>query len=148
LFENDVVLLSSTDDVNAAIGAIEQTNPPIGFTSYSDRRDNEEEGWALQVANDVEPANGIIFPAILALAADAPHPAAARLRIHFLMGRDRDTGRPRFAPCYVPGDYACRSDIVDHPDAVPLEAFTGWRMDPAASAGIRQEVADLVLMLQ
>src|SRR5690606_8633040 len=55
LFANDLVLVSSTDDVNAAIGAVGQANPPIGFTSYSDRRDNEEEGWALQVANDVAP---------------------------------------------------------------------------------------------
>src|SRR5690606_5245926 len=65
LFANDVVLLASTDDVNKAVGAKGQDNPPIGFTSYSDRRDNEEEGWALQVANDVAPSNGIIFPAVL-----------------------------------------------------------------------------------
>jgi iron(III) transport system substrate-binding protein len=148
LFENDLILVSSTDDVNAAIGAIGQTNPPIGFTSYSDRRDNEDEGWALQVVNTVEPSNGIIFPAVLAVAANAQHPAAARLVIDFLMGDDSETGGPGFAPFYVPGDYATRSDIADHPDAVPLEEFIAWSVDPAATAEIRQEVGDLVLSLQ
>lgn len=148
LFENDLILVSSTDDVNAAVGALGQDNPPIGFTSYSDRRDNEDEGWALQVANDVEPANGIIFPAVLAVSASATHPAAARLVIDFLMGDDSETGGEGFAPFYVAGDYATRSDIVSHPDAVPLDEFAAWSIDPAATAEIRQDVGDLVLSLQ
>jgi iron(III) transport system substrate-binding protein len=148
LFQNDVVLVASTDDVNAAIGKKRQANPPIGFTSYSDRRDNEDEGWALQVANDVEPANGIIFPAVLAVTSDAQHPAAARLLIDFLMGDDSETGGEAYKPFYVAGDYATRSDIVPHPDAVPLADFAAWRIDPAKTAGIRQEVADLILELQ
>jgi iron(III) transport system substrate-binding protein len=148
LFENDLVLLASTDDVNPAIGATGQDNPPIGFTSYSDRRDNEDEGWALQVANDVEPANGIVFPALLALTADTTHPAAARLAVNFLMGDDSETGGPGYAPFYVAGDWATRGDIVGHPDAIPLADFNGWRIDPLATAAIRQSVADLVLQLQ
>lgn len=148
LFENDLILVSSTDNVNAAIGALGQENPPIGFTSYSDRRDNEDEGWALQVANDVKPANGIIFPAILAIAADAPHPAAARLAIDFLMGDESETGGPGYAPFYVAGDYPTRNDIVDHPDAVPLGEFNAWSVDPVATSSIRQQVGDLVLELQ
>lgn len=148
LFANDLILVSSTDDVNSAVGAIGQANPPVGFTSYSDRRDNEDEGWALQVANTVEPSNGIIFPAVLAVATNAPNPAAARLAIDFLMGDDSETGGPGFAPFYVAGDYATRSDIVSHPDAVPLEDFIAWSVDPAATANIRQEVGDLVLSLQ
>jgi iron(III) transport system substrate-binding protein len=148
LFQNDVVLVASTDDVNAAIGKKGQESPPIGFTSYSDRRDNEDEGWALQVANEVEPANGIIFPAVLAVTKDAQHPAAARLLIDFLMGDDSETGGDAYKPFYVAGDYATRSDIAPHPDAVPLADFAAWRIDPAKTAEIRQEVADLILELQ
>jgi iron(III) transport system substrate-binding protein len=148
LFENDLILVSSTDDVNAAIGATGQDNPPIGFTSYSDRRDNEDEGWALQVVNDVNPSNGIIFPAVLAIASTAPHPAAARLAIDFLMGDESETGGEGFKPFYVAGDYATRSDIASHPDAVPLEEFVAWSIDPAATAQIRQDVGDLILSLQ
>lgn len=148
LFENDLVLVSSTDDVNAAIGSIGQSNPPIGFTSYSDRRDNEDEGWALQVANEVEPSNGIVFPALLALSTNTQNPAAARLAIDFLMGDDSETGGAGFSPFYVAGDWATRSDIAPHPDAVPLEDFIGWSIDPVATAEIRQEIADQILILQ
>lgn len=148
LFANDVVLLASTDDVNKAVGAKGQDNPPIGFTSYSDRRDNEEEGWALQVANDVAPSNGIIFPAVLAITAKTTHPAAARLAIDFLMGDDSDTGGDAYEPFYVPGDYATRKDIVSHPDAVPLAQFEAWPIDATRTATIRKEIGDLILQLQ
>lgn len=148
LFANDVVLVGSTDDVNAAVGAKGQTAAPVGFTSYSDRRDNEDEGWALQVANDVVPANGIVFPALLALNPAAANPAAARLAIDFLMGDDSETGGAGFAPFYVAGDWATRTDIAPHPDAIPLDEFNGWRIDPAKTAEIRAEIADLILTLQ
>lgn len=148
LFANDLILVGSTDAVNAAIGKAGQTNPPIGFTTYSDRRDNEEEGWALQVANDVAPAPGIIFPAVVALATGAKNPAAARIAIDFLMGDDSATGGPGFAPFYVAGDYATRSDIAPHPDAIPLDAFSAWTTDPGKTAEIRADVGDLILTLQ
>lgn len=148
LFANDLVLVGSTDDVNAAIGAKGQQAAPIGFTSYSDRRDNEDEGWALQVANEVAPANGIVFPALLALNPNAANPAAARLVMDFMMGDDSETGGPAFAPFYVAGDWATRSDIAPHPDAIPLDDFNGWMTDAAATAKIRAEVADLILTLQ
>ena len=148
LYANDVVQVGSTDDVNAAIGAIKQENPPIGFTSYSDRRDNEDEGWALQVANDVEPSNGIVFPALLGLNPKTANPAAARLVIDFMMGDESKTGGPAFAPFYVAGDWATRTDIAPHPNAIPLADFTGWQIDPAQTANIRADVADFILTLQ
>ncbi len=148
LFANDLILVGSTDDVNVAVGALGQDNPPVGFTSYSDRRDNEEEGWALQVANGVEPAPGIIFPAVLALASEPNNPAAARLVIDFLMGDETETGGPGLAPFYVAGDYVTRTDIPPHPDAVPLDDFTAWRIAPAETATIRAEIGDLILTLQ
>lgn len=148
LFANDLILVGSTDDVNAAVGALGQENPPVGFTSYSDRRDNEEEGWALQVANDVAPAPGIIFPAVVALAATPKNPAAARLVIDFLMGDESETGGPGLAPFYVAGDYVTRTDIPPHPDAVALGDFNAWRIAPADTAKIRADVGDLVLTLQ
>jgi iron(III) transport system substrate-binding protein len=148
LFANDVVLVNNTDAVNSAVGMIDQQDPPVGFTSYSDRRDNEDEGWALQVSNSTVPSPGILFPAYLGVLGNAPHPAAARLFIHFMMGDDSETGGAATAPFYVPGDYLTRTDLAPHPDAVPLEDFAAWRMDPAASASIRQQVADFILMLQ
>ena len=148
LFANNLILVPSTDQVNAAVGRIGQDNPPVGFTSYSDRRDNAEEGWALQIAATVIPATGITFPAVLALTEGAENPAAARIVIDFLMGDDSDTGGPGYAPFYVAGDYSTRIDIAPHPDAIPLVDLRAWRVIPAATAGRRDRVADLIMTLR
>jgi iron(III) transport system substrate-binding protein len=148
LYANGLVLVRNTDAVNQAIGKKGQQNPPIGIGTYSDRRDNAAQGWALQIANSVQPSPGILFPAYLAVVRNAPHPAAARLLIHFMMGDNTPTGGAAFAPFYVPGDYATRRDIKQHPDAIPLEQLRAWRMNPTKTFQARKRVADLVLTLR
>lgn len=148
LYANGLIVLKSTDAVNAAIGARGQVAPPVGFSTYSDRRDNARRGWALQIANAVVPSPGITFPALLGLVRRAPHPAAARLAITFMLGDDSPTGGPGYEPFYVPGDYATRRDIVPHPDAVPFAQLRAWRIDPVRSFERRQQVADFILRLQ
>jgi iron(III) transport system substrate-binding protein len=147
LFRNDLVLVANTDAVNKAIGPRTATRPPIGFGTYSDRRDNDREGWALQVANRVAPASGITFPAVLALARRAPNPAAARLLIDYLMGDTSADGGPGFAPFAVPGDYPTRTDMPVPAGAVPLAELGAWPIDTRRTADERARVADLILRL-
>jgi iron(III) transport system substrate-binding protein len=148
LFANDLILVPNSDVLNKAVGDKTATGTPVAFGTYSDRRDNEEEGWALQVANNVEPANGILFPVVLAVADKAPSPAAARLVIDFMFGDDSDTGGPGFEPFNVPGDYATRSTIKDDPDSVPLEDLKAWTIRPDVIAENRARIADLIITLQ
>lgn len=148
LYDNDVILVSSTDDVNEAVGSTGQQSPPVGFTTYSDRRDNEDEGWALQVANDVAPAPGIVFPAMLGLTAEPENPAAARLLIDFMMGDDSSDGGPAYEPFYVPGDYPTRNDLETPEAALPLEEFNAWLIDPEESSDRRSEVNDFILTVE
>ncbi|WP_037161412.1 ABC transporter substrate-binding protein [Rhodococcoides fascians] len=148
LYGNDAVLVDDTDTVNSSIGAVGQTNPPVGFTTYSDRRDNEDEGWALQVAAGVAPSPGIVFPAMLGVTANAENPAAARLLIDYMMGDDTETGGPGFEPFYVAGDYPTRQDVVAPADALTLDQLGAWRIDPQASAERRAQVADFLLTIQ
>lgn len=148
LYDNELVLVDDTDNVNAAIGQIGQDSPPVGFTSYSDRRDNEEEGWALQAATGVEPAPGIAFPALLGVVRDAENPAAARLLIDFLMGDDSETGGPGFEPFYVAGDYPVREDVVAPDGAVSLAELGAWEIDPEELAGVRGDVGHFLLTLE
>lgn len=148
LYANDAVLVDDTDTVNAAIGAVGQQDPPVGFTSYSDRRDNADEGWALQVAAGVAPANGIVFPAYLGVTANAANPAAARLLIDYMMGDDSETGGTAYEPFYVAGDYPTRTDLTAPGGALPLAGLGAWQIDPEASAQRRDEVADFLLTIQ
>lgn len=147
LYANGLVLVDDTDSVNQAVGATGQDNPPVGFTSYSDRRDNEEEGWALQASLGTAPSPGITFPAYVSLVDGAANPAAARLAIDFLMGDDSATGGPGYEPFYVPGDYPTRTDIDTPADAAPLDELAAWDIDPEATAEIRSDVADFLLTL-
>lgn len=145
---NRPVFVANTDAVADAIGKLAQKNPPIGFGTYSDRRDNKERNRALQVAADVQPAAGILFPASLGMVKGSKNPAAARLLVQFMMGDDSSNGGPGFAPFYVAGDYAARTDITPHPDARPLAQLNAWRIDPAKTVTARKKVADLILAHQ
>lgn len=148
LYANNVVLVRNTDAVNDAIGKKGQANPPIGISTYSDVRDNGSTNRALALDNAVVPSPGIIFPAYLGVVKNARNQAAARLLITFMMGDNSPTGGAAFAPFYVPGDYATRTDIRPHPDAIPLEQFRAWRINPARTFSERQKVADLLLTLR
>jgi iron(III) transport system substrate-binding protein len=145
---NKPVFVANTDVAADSIGKLGQTNPPVGFATYSDRRDNKERGRALQVAQGVQPATGILFPASLGVVQGGKNPAAARLLIQFMMGDDTPTGGPGYAPFYVAGDYAARTDIASHPDAAPLEKLDAWRIDPVKTMTMRRRVADLILARQ
>ena len=147
LYANGLVLVDDTDNVNAAVGATDQDDPPVGFTSYSDRRDNEEEGWALQASLDTAPAVGITFPAYIGMVSGSQNPAAARLAADFLMGDDTPTGGPGYEPFYVPGDYPVRTDMEMPEDAAPLDKLGAWDIDPEETAAIRSDVADFLLTL-
>ena len=147
LYANGLVLVDDTDNVNAAVGQTGQEDPPVGFTSYSDRRDNEDEGWALQVSLGTGPSTGITFPAYLGLVAGSENPAAARLAIDFLMGDDSPTGGPGYEPFYVAGDYPVREDVENPEGAVSLEELAAWDIDPEALAETRSDVADFILTL-
>lgn len=147
LYANDVVLVDDTDNVNAAIGSTGQDDPPIGFTSYSDRRDNEDEGWALQVADATTPSPGIAFPAYLGLVEGAANPAAARLFVDYAMGDDTATGGAGFEPFYVAGDYPVRTDLTPPEDAVSIADLGAWVIDPEEVAGVRDDVGDFLLTL-
>jgi iron(III) transport system substrate-binding protein len=147
LYGNGAVLVDDTDNVNAAVGATGQESPPVGFTSYSDRRDNAEEGWALQVAEGAEPSPGIAFPAVLGLVPGGENPAAARLLVDFMMGDDSETGGAAFEPFYVAGDYPVREDVTPPADAVSLDELGAWVIEPEAVLEVRSDVADFLLTL-
>jgi iron(III) transport system substrate-binding protein len=145
---NRPVFVANTDAAADAIGKTGQTNPPIGFATYSDRRDNKDRNRALQVAKNIDPANGILFPASMGLVRGGKNPAAARLLIQFMMGDDTPTGGPGFAPFNVAGDYPARTDMAAHADATPLAQLGAWRIDPAKTAAARKKVADMILARQ
>jgi len=148
LFNNDVVMINDSETLRSAVGTITDRPSPVGFMTYSASRNNARDGMALQISNETQPAAGILFPAVLAIARNAPNPAAARLLIDFMMGDDTPSGGPGFEPFFVQGDYAARRTIADHPAAIPFDGLNLWLIEPGRTGQRRQRILDLVITLQ
>jgi iron(III) transport system substrate-binding protein len=110
LVENDVVLTTSDGDAAKAVGAPDQDDPPLTLSVASSKlRYNDTKGTKLAVAWEVEPMVGITKTNHLLMAANAPHPNAAKLLIRWLLGDSR--GGAGMAPFNVPGGWASRKDV-------------------------------------
>lgn len=126
LAANDPVFMTSGGDVVSAISASDQ--PLIGLASSPKLRDVDTKGLSLAVAWDITPAVSVTTNAYLALAADAPHPNAARLLIHWMMG-DSEGGKG-YAPFHVQGSWSSRTDVPPPPNTPDLSSLTYWEDDP------------------
>lgn len=147
LLSNDPVILASTEALNNAIGGARARQALVGFGTYSDLRDNQRKGRALEAAARVEPMAGISYPVILALTAQAPNPEGGRKLIDFMMGDASPTGGEAYKPFYTPGDYPARTDIAPPPGAPALTALNLWPIDPARIADARRGVANLAIRM-
>ncbi|OWT53986.1 ABC transporter substrate-binding protein [Candidimonas nitroreducens] len=145
LYRNDMILLSNDETFYNSVGAKGLANPPVGLMNYSARRNNAKSNLALQIANDVKPATGYVFPSQLAITNHTPHPAAARLFVDFMMGDESPTGGPGFKPWNVPGDYSPLKTVVADPDAVPFDKLNVWLLDPAKVAADRKRIRDIMI---
>lgn len=85
LAQNDVVTVSSDDDVAEAVGSRGQADPPVGFATVGKVRLNIEQNLALGVAENIVPINGYHYPAYGLLVTDSPHPNAAKLLVRVLL---------------------------------------------------------------
>jgi iron(III) transport system substrate-binding protein len=118
LLKNEPVLTSSSGDAATAIGALGQTNPPVGFTTYSKIRNAMKGEIAFDVMWGMTPIIGFTEETGLAIANQAPHPNAAKLLIRWMKGDA--AGGQGFTPFFVPGDYSTRTDAPAPEGAKPL----------------------------
>lgn len=129
LIENGIVLTSSGSDAAMAVGAAGQSDPPLTLSVASSKiRYNESKGAKLGIAWEMEPKIGITKSNHLVMAANAPHPNAAKLLIRYLLGDSDGGGGMR--PFNVPGGWSSRSDVAPEGDIhlEQLRDFT-WFLD-------------------
>ncbi len=125
---NDPVFQGSTTKIFKNVGDVKQDNPPLGITTFSKMRKNEEGVYAAAPIYDLDPVFGVTYPTALVMADMAPHPNAAKLLIKYMMEEDG------FAPWNEPGDYAARSSLEENQlKEFGLPAFEElklWAIDP------------------
>ena len=125
---NEPVFQGSTTKIFNNVGDVQQDNPPLGITTFSKLRNNEEGVYAAAPMYDLDPMFGVSYPTALLMADMAPHPNAAKLLIRHMMEEDG------FAPWNEPGDYAARASVeAKQLEEFGLEKFDDlnlWPIDP------------------
>ncbi|WP_048645553.1 ABC transporter substrate-binding protein [Nitratireductor soli] len=125
---NEPVFQGSTTKIFRNVADVKQENPPVGITSFSKMRSNEEGVYAAAPMMNLDPVFGVTYPTALMIADMAPHPNAAKLLIRYMMEKDG------LEPWNEPGDYAARSsfeaDQVKEFDLPPFETLKLWPIDP------------------
>ncbi|MEO3431472.1 hypothetical protein AAFN88_21625 [Pelagibius sp. CAU 1746] len=124
---NQPVFQGSTTKIFKNVADVKQDNPPIGITTFSKMRLNEEGVYSAVPAYDLEPVFGVTYPTSLLIADRAPHPNAAKLLVRYMMEEG-------FEPWNEPGDYAARSSVeakqLKEFDLKPFDSLRLWAIDP------------------
>ncbi len=85
LAANDPLLTKSSEEASEAIGALGQTDPPVGLISSAKYRNNDEKGYGLEVCEGLNPWVGEAAPKALMVASGSENPNAAKLFVHFAL---------------------------------------------------------------
>ncbi|GGA34025.1 ABC transporter substrate-binding protein [Paenibacillus physcomitrellae] len=138
LFENGLVVLKGSDDVLDAIG--KANSDAVGLAVSGDVSKNEEKGWTIQPILDIKPKTAVPDSGYLFLANKAPHEAAAKLFIRWMMGEVDGKGEG-LNPFNELGSWVPRSDVETKND-MQFEDLNLWAFDGEALYNTAPKVRD------
>lgn len=138
LFDNGLVVLKGSDDVLDAIG--KSNSDAVGLAVSGDVSKNEENGWTIQPIYDIKPKTSVPDAGYLFLANKAPHEAAGKLFIRWMMGETDGTGEG-LDPFNKLGSWVPRSDVKTKND-VSFEQLNLWLFDGDALYNTAPKVRD------
>ncbi len=126
---NDVVVLDDGDMVDEAFAGLdlpEGEEPGFGYTGYSTYETTLDGELNMMPCFDMEPIMGIFKTSFLGIAANAPHPNAAKLFIKFILS---EAG---FDPWNEIGSWPAAQGIPVNEDNLPIDELMPqvWEMDP------------------
>ncbi len=126
---NGVVILDDGDMVDEAFAGLalpEGEEPGFGWTGYSSYEATLDGELNMAPCFGLKPVMGIFKTSFLGIAANAPHPNAAKLFIKFILSEEG------FAPWNELGSYPAAEGITVNEDNLPLAELLPqvWEMDP------------------
>jgi iron(III) transport system substrate-binding protein len=126
---NGVVILDDGDMVDAAFAGLdipEGQEPGFGYTGYSSYEDTLDGELNMAPCFGMDPVVGIFKTSFLGIAANAPHPNAAKLFIRFILSEEG------FDPWNEIGTYPAAEGLPVSEDNLPLDEILPqvWEMDP------------------
>lgn len=129
ILNNDAIILGSTNDISNAVGLSDQDNPPVGLTAYSRIRDIESNpNLKFAFVEELSPVDGFELEVVQLIVNQAPHPNAAKLLIHFMMGDEKGGGG--YEPYYVAGNFSVRTDVPPLAGLRPISEIHSWSASP------------------
>lgn len=133
----NLVLMPGGDEITEAMGTIGMTSPAgVANNSFSKLRDTVSGEAAAWWCEGMKPVVGTSGTTVLAIAANAPHPNAAKLYIRFTLTPKGNE------PWNVLGDWPGRTDLPG-PEGAPSMADTGlWPDDGKLMFEIGSQVRD------
>jgi iron(III) transport system substrate-binding protein len=133
----NLVVMPGGDEILEAMGTLDMTDPAgIGNNSYSKVRDTIAGEIAVWACEGIKPALGTSGVTHLGIAANAPHPNAAKLYIRFTLTPEGS------APWNVLGDWPGRTDLPA-PEGAPAFKDVGlWPDDGLLMFQIGSQVRD------
>ncbi|GAA3412040.1 ABC transporter substrate-binding protein [Paenibacillus hodogayensis] len=122
LFANKLVVLKGSDDVLDAIG--KSGSDAVGLAVSGDVSKVKEKGWSILPIYDIKPKTSVPDSGYLFMAKNAPHAAAGKLFIRWMMGEKDGTGEG-VKPFNEVGSWVPRSDVKTKND-IPFESLNLW----------------------
>lgn len=110
LMDNTPIFDTSSGKVVESIGTRGQQTPPIGYCSSVKLRERKDQDWALMNIPDTTPVCGTYGMNTLNIVNEAPHPAAAKLLVRWIMGEADGQGEG-FVPFNTIGGWSSRSNV-------------------------------------
>ncbi|NBD24273.1 extracellular solute-binding protein [Paenibacillus sp. T1] len=138
LFDNGLIVLKGSDDVLDAIGKADRD--AVGLAVSGDVSKNEENGWTIQPIYDIKPKTSVPDSGYFFLANKAPHEAAAKLFVRWMMGETDGKGAG-LDPFNQVGSWVPRSDVQTKND-IPYESLNLWAFDGEALYNTAPKVRD------
>lgn len=128
LFANGLIVLKGSDDVLDAIGKAD--SDAIGLAVSGDVSKVEEKGWSILPIYDIKPKTSVPDSGYLFLANKAPHEAAGKLFIRWMMG-EKDGQGEGMNPFNEVGSWVPRSDVKTK-NEISFEQLNLWNYDGEA----------------
>ncbi len=119
ILANELVLMSGSDPVIAAVASTNVDNPPVGIVSLSKIRTIVDDGLSADIIKDLKPKMGLMTTTSVAIVKGSKNPAGAKLLTRWMMGADDKKDFAGYNPYHVVGNWSPRTDIpqpADQPD--------------------------------
>lgn len=146
LFNNDVIFMSSSDEVCESVAGTGATEKKLGYGASSKVRKNADNGWSLAPIN-ILPSTGIPNLNNLYIVNEAPHPNAAKLLVRWMVGEADGTGEG-FNPFNTLGGWSVRNNVPDKEGNTPLTDLNVWPADVMFIYENLQDMQDFFLTMR